>query len=1102
MKENRVGYKFEDAHIRLGSKIHLDDFYYAEKLFVNSHYAQRFACSLFFYIKDNLKNWLVESTDKKNIHILGYGIYSELLLSNLLYLLKTSPGTTTYEFKTTIVRDAEGLKIDNEQLIKTAKNIILIIPIGTTLTTSIKICKKLLDKEYGNPKIIGTPITCIVVKPPKDNIHLQDKYWHDINEKDKIITLTDEEKTKEKYFMFAESDWREPHNCKKCFPDREPNDSILKWLTDEKTLFETDKVSVVPSIIFSLPRSKKINDDITLLKKEHIYSRQHIVRGRNHFLHYIDTNKFYSDNQKNIENWLKKIKNSFSLAKPVVLIAPEHNTNAEFANDVNNIIFGGTGILIHFSPDSDYKTNFKIFYGDLFTDKNPEIVLIDDAICSGNTLNLLREFIKYAGGNKDGKKIKVISMIDRSPKWFDDVNDFESYSFLTINLPPIRDERFCYLCREVEAYGELIEKSIDLGLRRLFLEKRSKIDERKYDDILLNESSKDGEDRRNRYFERIRLINKLTKQFDEALQETGYSQSIQPSLESKLNNNFSQTKNKYTDFKESFQYLPIEEKMTYIKVLAYPHFSLFKNIKIAACKLLLNELRLFLTSDQDLTSEKYKYLFLLIKTAGKLNLNIILRNEVIARVIEYFNALPNLLNQAVNCVVSKMERNKQELKNIGEKNLFNSNVIETLEKQYDALIIEKLIIEEIKKKPEKERLYSYAAAVKEVIYRDEAKSFRLECELNNNDIPEGELKKLLLLENVTIFQQALKIICGSLKKYKHKCSAMFNDNDILKQLDYLNSLLYKDDELKFYINDDYRFEYLRKIIYATDKNEYDLTNNENGKIVELKISEYPTYKTFLLTLLLKLYLEKFKYSNESIQVKMSHIVKLIKEIMGVDGCFVTVRRYNFNINDKSRNGPIEPDPIIVGATDDYVYDKDIDKRFLTYECWNEQLNADKKIETNKIVNDKKYSEFNIIQDIQSLCVIAITEIGPNDSKKDRTSESEISRRNYGVVTLYTKEKDSPFKPQIMRMMMLVTNDFLGFLKKNYENDSFVELLNNKYFEFSLGHISHWLSKRVLPLIEKNTESYNQLEKERNFLLYYIDLLKKKHLTVKLVDLYL
>ena len=72
MKKNRVGYKFEDAHIRLGSKIHLDDFYYAEKLFVNSHYAQRFACSLFFYIKDNLKNWLDESTDKITKFVVKY----------------------------------------------------------------------------------------------------------------------------------------------------------------------------------------------------------------------------------------------------------------------------------------------------------------------------------------------------------------------------------------------------------------------------------------------------------------------------------------------------------------------------------------------------------------------------------------------------------------------------------------------------------------------------------------------------------------------------------------------------------------------------------------------------------------------------------------------------------------------------------------------------------------------------------------------------------------------------------------------------------------------------------------------------------------------
>ena len=39
---NGIGYKFENTHIKLGSKIHVDEFIYAKGLFQNSYYALRF----------------------------------------------------------------------------------------------------------------------------------------------------------------------------------------------------------------------------------------------------------------------------------------------------------------------------------------------------------------------------------------------------------------------------------------------------------------------------------------------------------------------------------------------------------------------------------------------------------------------------------------------------------------------------------------------------------------------------------------------------------------------------------------------------------------------------------------------------------------------------------------------------------------------------------------------------------------------------------------------------------------------------------------------------------------------------------------------------
>ncbi|MFO0793396.1 MAG: ATP-binding protein [Candidatus Brocadiaceae bacterium] len=1054
MIKNKLGYKFEDAHIRLGSKIHLGDFYYAEKLFVNSYYAQGFAYILFDHIKNKLEGWLTKanSNDRKKITLLGYGIYSELLLSNLLFLLQNSSQTRAYKFSTATVRDTKGLKISNESLIKDSENIVLIIPIGTTLTTSIKIRKKLLD--YGNPKIIGTPINCIVVMPKcKINSNSQDqknkkminKYWEKIDEKEKIIILKD--KTEEKYFMSLESDWEEPHTCSNCFPPEEGN---WEWLTKENSLFETDKVSVRPSVIFSLPQSKKITDNINFLKSSHIHFRQHIKRGQNHFLHYIDTTAFYEDNQDEIKKWLNKIKNEFTTDRPALLFAPEHATNAKFASTVNEINFGGAGVLIHYNPGEDYKTNFAVFYKNLLIDKQPEIVLIDDAICSGNTLNLLREYIRSINGQTDEEKIKVISMIDRSVAWFDRVGDFAPYSFLTINLPPIKDEKFCYLCREVEIYDDMIKKTIDIGIVKLFLRKRNKIEKKDFDDnSIKNIHSIDNENRRYRYFERIKLINNLTKQFHDILITNKDNTQIQKSIENKIKATFPQSGNQAKDFIGAFEHLTIEEKMNYIKVLAYPHLSLYKNIKIIACKLVLNELKQLLSIlDNNVTSVKHKYFFLLIKTTAKINLNTILRSKVLKRVSEYIESLPRLLSNEISKIEAEIKNKELEITNkayeLKKKTpLFANSIIVNIKEYIDKLIIEKNNLIEIREKKEekKETLHHYAAAIKEIIYNDEAKSFRLECELNNKNVPEGKLKDLLLFENITIFQETLMIISNLLQKYKHIYSQIFKENDISKQVSILADLLKNNNDLKIYINSDYRFEYFRLIINAIDSGNY---NPECSDTIDLDILKHPSYEAFLLVLILKLYLEEQDESIKSIKDKMNFISLIIRDITMPSrrakgeqrGCFITVKRYS---TEKLEDIQIE----IIGTTSRNFINKEISEETETYRHW-EILS--KNIPRTYEVHSKGKAGFS------NFCTIGITDM-VEEEKRTESGMPEFKIKPYGLITLASANENA-FSPQKLRMLMLLKKDLLEFLKKNYENDSFVESVeeqNRKNLLLSMGH---------------------------------------------------
>ena len=100
------GCKFGDAHIKLGSKIHLKDFYYAEKLFRNSYYAIRFAYLIYQYISQKLG----DETNGK-ITILGYGLYSELLVSNVARFLNKAEKNNSRkrQFNHSIIEDVEAL---------------------------------------------------------------------------------------------------------------------------------------------------------------------------------------------------------------------------------------------------------------------------------------------------------------------------------------------------------------------------------------------------------------------------------------------------------------------------------------------------------------------------------------------------------------------------------------------------------------------------------------------------------------------------------------------------------------------------------------------------------------------------------------------------------------------------------------------------------------------------------------------------------------------------------------------------------------------------------------------------------------------------------
>lgn len=1094
MKTETQGYKFEDAHIRLGSKIHLQNFYYSEKLFVNSYYATKFAYIIFQYIKDNLHNWLNDRENKTEVVLLGYGTYSELLLSNLRSFLETFYKAGSYKFEATTIEDAEGLRVEDEGIIRNAQNVILIIPIGATLTTSTKIRRKL--SEYDNkPAIIGTPVTCIVVAP-KENKEIQKKFWQAINSEERVITLIDG--TNEKYFVFLESDWSEPHSCAKCFPLKD-DDNSRDWLKNEKPLFETNKVSVIPSAIFSLPVSKhaarhdcydKSAITIKYLEKDSIVPTHHIVRGSNHFLYYIDTDNFYKKNKSEIREWLHGLRQRFGeINKPVVLIAPEHNTDVEFANDVNEIIFGGTGTLIHQDPGDDFKTNFSLFYSHLFQN-NPMVIFVDDAVCTGNTLNLLRELV-MGGYNFDQERIKVISMIDRAAYWFNRTEDFEMYSLLSINLPPTRGEKLCFLCTEVKKYSEIIDKyTSDLNVDVLFRKKKAKLEKKDYYPDLISQSFTDRTDTQERYLRRIEFTNCLPIILDQTIQEGEELEHgidfVEAELMKYLCKKFSIDKKAVgkSVIEDMFAHVPLKERMNMLKVIAYPYFSLYKNIRPIACKLVLNEILVLMNVIVgDSSADNIKYLLVLLKTVGKLNLNIILRSEIISETITIIDALPS----SIEAQMQKVKRTKAEL-NKARKSEEKASQL-TLERQMENIRLRNLEMEEsfLKEKRWKEYIsLCYVAAVKEVIFNDEAKSFRLECELG--ETAGSNLRDLLIFENTTVFIEALNRIDKGLRSNSNQFESIISQIKSLAnrpgQFDdffvNVHSVLAGDATSEIGINSDYRFEYFRLILHAIDSNSYKLSNNKN---ITLNVSDYPTYKSFLSVLTLKLFLEIHRDTAELIQDKMTFISHLIKETAGADGCFITVRRYNV---EKFEDSP----PVVIGTTERSFADKEIDKNWLTFRHWADLLGDDPgRYQTINRTTDNLgvFSEPDIIKtriEIRSLCTIGIVDIDVVNGKNENET-TEVKTKPYGLITLYSHREDA-FPWQQLRMLTLIKQDLIGFLKKNYENDSFVEWMEEqgrKNLLMAMGHGFETYLSYLKEIMQDGTVDINE-ELKRKFEIYH------------------
>lgn len=511
LQEQTFGCMIKSSHMRIGSKIHVDDFYEAELLFHNNYFTNRFA----YLLKQRIPQ-IVNCEENNKVYFVGYENYSEMLLYELSQIYGGETEYCVYEQgkdgadgKTGEERfrrlNLEFLSNDNVQ-------IVFIVPVNSTLTTFNKLeaafFQAIPERRY-HKKPIYLGIIQTVNKGEETDI--EEKYWIGVDYiqrkiSTKYINIFKENMTVH-FLIVGKMNWRDPLVCKKCFP---------KQYLLEEPLIETDKSSVIPSQMLGLRGKRKkhpiYNTEKNLKRieelKGYVYEK-HWERNKNHFKFYINTETFFERNRTSIESWLEEIKEvvnpKTSELHYDIIVCPLHSSNAAFVESVNSKIFSNASLVIRFEVDKEFRDNFIAKYSDLIAVYNHleksgqqaslNFIFVDDEIIKGRTIERVKSllcslFPQEALGNSGDRLIKVnvfhsiITLVNRlsySTIRNYCINPGTYYSYVNVRISHLRvHDNACVLCNRVNnihkyaeysstnaSYSYWVEKECDWELKSI-----------------------------------------------------------------------------------------------------------------------------------------------------------------------------------------------------------------------------------------------------------------------------------------------------------------------------------------------------------------------------------------------------------------------------------------------------------------------------------------------------------------------------------------------------------------------------------------------------------------------------------------------------------
>lgn len=461
------GCKLEHTHMRLGSTIHIDEFYEAEILFENKLFVSRFALLLVKDMKDSLK-----SVEKLTLY--GYGTYSETVLVQMIDMIQgIYPKEIDVDY---IILEREEEKrgflhkdrIRYNRLFQSEEDridyfkdrkIATIVLINSTLKTHLRLIslfKEENKKEEPDENWLLCNYAVLLIGDATEN-----RYW---TLEDKTVKLVNGViNPTPRYFVHAHANYQEPSECDYCFPENP---------LAEIPLIEVNAASTIPNQGFGIIKEvkelrfhyqliKKEEERFKCLKDKFIYG--HIQRNENHFLYYFKTENLWMCEKERIRGSLREWKQEWKREERLqynIIVAPMHFSNAGFVELVNQEVFGGNAILLRIDFDKEYRCNaytkfsyLRNYVEQLYNKDKKGVIrvhFVDDTIISGRTYHRAKSLVESVLGiEQNSYKIeikvfdKVFVIVDRnsihSRRQYVKNCNTDFYSFIHINISSLRN---------------------------------------------------------------------------------------------------------------------------------------------------------------------------------------------------------------------------------------------------------------------------------------------------------------------------------------------------------------------------------------------------------------------------------------------------------------------------------------------------------------------------------------------------------------------------------------------------------------------------------------------------------------------------------------